>query len=139
MQSRIEEGCQNLINGVTLHLQKDKEDKIQEGRHKILEEVELHLLDVHAKYDGIISKARTIKEKEKKMEDSIVSEKNIDEMHMHSEEKLSKLEPYQYPYCQETFEGRQEGRYKHYQGTRWNTCQYSWNKASQNHSSTSYY
>jgi hypothetical protein len=57
MQSRIEEGRQNFINGVTLQLQKEKEDKIQEGDRTILEEVELHLEDVHAKYDGIISKA----------------------------------------------------------------------------------
>jgi len=65
MQSRIEEGRQNLINGVTLQLQKEKEDKIQEGHQKILEEVELHLEDVHAKYDGIISKARTRKKETK--------------------------------------------------------------------------
>jgi hypothetical protein len=31
MQSKIEEGYQNLVNGVTLQLQKEKEDKIQEG------------------------------------------------------------------------------------------------------------
>jgi hypothetical protein len=37
MQSKIEEGRQNLINGVTLRLQKEKEDKIQEGQQKILE------------------------------------------------------------------------------------------------------
>jgi arginine/glutamate-rich protein 1 len=49
MKYIIEEGCQNLINRVTLQLQKDKEDKIQEGREKILEEIELHLEDVHAK------------------------------------------------------------------------------------------
>jgi hypothetical protein len=55
MQSKIEEGRQNLINGVTLKLQKDKEDSIQEGHQKILEEFELHIEDVHAKYDGIIS------------------------------------------------------------------------------------
>jgi hypothetical protein len=83
--NRIEEGCYNLINGVTLHLQKEKEDEIQEGHQKIVEEFELHLKDVHAKCDGIISKARIIKEKARKIEDSIVSENNIDEMHMHSE------------------------------------------------------
>jgi hypothetical protein len=37
IQARIEEGHQNLINGVTLQLQKEKEDKIQEGQQKILE------------------------------------------------------------------------------------------------------
>jgi arginine/glutamate-rich protein 1 len=94
MLFRIEEGHQNLINGVTLQLQKEKEDKIQEGHHKIHEEVEFHLEDVHAKYDGIISKARTIKEKSRKIEDSIVSENNLDEIHRQSEEKPSKVEPY---------------------------------------------
>jgi hypothetical protein len=54
-----------LINRVTLQLQKEKEDNIQEIQQKILEEVELHLEDVHAKYDGIISKARVIKDQEK--------------------------------------------------------------------------
>jgi hypothetical protein len=69
MKARIEEGCQNLIDGVTLKLQKEKEDKIQEGQQKILEEVELHLEDVHAKYDGIISKARVIKDQAKMIKD----------------------------------------------------------------------
>jgi hypothetical protein len=31
MQSRIEEGCKNLMDDITLQLQKEKEDKIQEG------------------------------------------------------------------------------------------------------------
>jgi hypothetical protein len=109
MQSRIEEGCQNLINGVTLQLQKEKEDKIQEGHQKILEEVELHLEDVHAKYDGIISKARVIKDQAKRIEDSIVSEKKIDEMHVQSEGKPSNVKPYRHPHYQERFQGRQEG------------------------------
>ena len=69
-----------MIDGVTLQLQKEKGDKIQEGQHKILEEFELHLEDVHVKYDGIISKARVIKDQAKRIEDSIVSEKKIDEM-----------------------------------------------------------
>ena len=43
MQAKIEEGCQNLLEGITLQLQKEKEDNIQEGQQKILEEVELHL------------------------------------------------------------------------------------------------
>jgi hypothetical protein len=50
-----------LINELELQLQKEKEDKIQEGHQKMLEEVELHIEDVHAKYDGVISKARVIK------------------------------------------------------------------------------
>jgi hypothetical protein len=66
MQARIGEGPQNLI-----------EDKIQEGQQNIIEEVELHTEDVHAKYNGIISKARVIKDQAKRIEDSIVSKKKI--------------------------------------------------------------
>jgi oligoribonuclease NrnB/cAMP/cGMP phosphodiesterase (DHH superfamily) len=65
MQFRIEKGCKNLIDEITLQIQKEKENKIQEGQQKILEEVELHLEDVCAKYDGIISKARVIKDQAK--------------------------------------------------------------------------
>jgi hypothetical protein len=64
---------------VTLQLQKEKYDKIQEGHQKILEEVELHLEDVHAKYVSIISKDRVIKDQEKRIDDAIVSENKIDE------------------------------------------------------------
>jgi hypothetical protein len=85
MQSRIEEGRQNLIDRVTLQLLKDKEHKIHEGQHNILEEVEIHLEDVHARYDGIICKDRVIKDQEKTIEDSIVSQKTIDEMGVQSE------------------------------------------------------
>jgi hypothetical protein len=91
MQSIIEEGHQNLINGVMLQLQREKEDNIQEGHQKILE---LHLEDVHAKYDDIISKDRVIKCQAKRIEDVIVSKKNIDEMHVQSEGKLSSVKPY---------------------------------------------
>jgi hypothetical protein len=35
MQSRIKEERHNLIKGATLHLQKEKEDKIEEGHQKI--------------------------------------------------------------------------------------------------------
>ena len=73
MQDRIEEGHHNLIDRATLQLQKEKEDNIQEGQQMILEEVELHLEDVHVKYDGIISKARVIKDQEKMIQDAIVS------------------------------------------------------------------
>jgi hypothetical protein len=73
------------------------------------------------------------------IEDSIFVENKIDEMHVQSEGRPSNVKPYQHPHYQETFQGRQEGRYKHYEGKRWNTCQYSWNKESPNYSSTSYY
>jgi hypothetical protein len=66
-----------------------------------------NLKDVHSKYDGIISKARVIKEKENMIKDAIVSEKKIDEMHVKSEEKLSNVKPYRHPHYQETFQGRQ--------------------------------
>ena len=51
------------------------------------------------------------------IEDSIVSENNLDEMHMQSKEKSSKVEPYRHPHYQETFQGRQEVQYKHYEGS----------------------
>jgi hypothetical protein len=38
------------------------------------------------------------------------------------------VKPYRHPHYQEIFQGRQEGQYQHYQGRRWNTYQYSWNK-----------
>jgi hypothetical protein len=139
IQARIEERHQMFLDGIKLQLQKEKEENIQEGQHKILEEVELHLEDVHAKYDGIISNARIIKDQEKMIEDSIVVEKKIDEMHVQSEGRPSNVKSYQHPHYQEIFQGRQEGQYQHYEGRKWNTCQYSWNKASPNFSSTSYY
>jgi hypothetical protein len=37
MQAKIEEGCQNLLYGITLQPQKEKEDKIKEGQQKIFE------------------------------------------------------------------------------------------------------
>lgn len=61
MQSRIKERCKKFLDGITLQLQQEKEDMIQEGRQKILEEIELQLEDIHVKYDGIISKAISIK------------------------------------------------------------------------------
>jgi hypothetical protein len=66
MQSIIE-GRNKLMENNTVQLQKEKEDKIQEGHQKILEEVELHLEDVHVKYNGIIAKARVIKDQTKRI------------------------------------------------------------------------
>jgi chromosome segregation ATPase len=108
MQSRIEEGCKNLIDGITLQLQKEKEDKIQEGHQKILEEVELHLENVHVKYNGIISKARVIKDQAKRIEDVIVSGKKTDVMGVQNEGKPSHVKPYRHPHFQGSFQGRQE-------------------------------
>jgi hypothetical protein len=96
MKSIIEEGCRNLINGVTLKIQKEKEDKIQEGHQKILEEFEFHLEDVRAKCDGIISKARVIKDQAKRIEDVIVYENKIDEMGVRSDENTSNVKPYRH-------------------------------------------
>jgi DNA repair exonuclease SbcCD ATPase subunit len=118
IQARIEEGRQNLLDGITLQLQKKKENKIQEGQQNILEEAELHIEDVHAKYDGIISKAGVIKDKAKMIDDSIVVEKKMDEMHVHSERRPSSVKPYRHSHYQETFQGRQEGRYQHHEGRR---------------------
>jgi hypothetical protein len=98
MNARIEEGCHNLINGVAMQLTKEIQYKIQEGHQKILEKIELLLEDVHAKYDGIISKDRVIKDKEKRIEDYIVSEKNIYEMNVQSEGKSSNVKPYLHPH-----------------------------------------
>jgi hypothetical protein len=83
-----------LIDGVTWKLQKEKQDNIQEGQQKILKEVELHVEDVHSKYDGIISKARVIKDQENMIKDVIVSENKIDEMGVLSEEKPTNVKPY---------------------------------------------
>jgi hypothetical protein len=54
-------------------------------------------------------------------------------MHVHSEEKPSNVKPFRHPHYHERFQGRQEDQYQNYQGRRWNTHQYSWNMASQNH------
>jgi hypothetical protein len=81
-----------------VQLKKEKEDKIQEGHQKIVEEVELYIEDLHAKYDGIIFNDRVIKDQEKRIEDFIVSEKNIDEMGVQSEEKSSNVKPYRHPH-----------------------------------------
>jgi hypothetical protein len=62
---------------VTLQIQKEKKDKIQEGHKNILEEVELHLDDVDVKYDGIIFKDRVIEDQENKIKDAIVSENKV--------------------------------------------------------------
>jgi hypothetical protein len=73
------------------------------------------------------------------IDDSIVVEKKIDEMHVRSEGIPSNVKPYRQSHYQETFQGIQEARYQHYEGRIWNTCQYSWNKESPKYSSTSYY
>jgi hypothetical protein len=83
-----------LINGVTLQLQREKEYKIQEGHQNILEEFEVHQEDVHAKYDGIISKTRVIKYQSKRIEDDIVSQKKINEMCVQNKGKPSYVKPY---------------------------------------------
>jgi hypothetical protein len=108
MQSEIEEGCQNLIDGVTLQLQKEKEYKIKEGQQKIHEEVEIHLEDVHSKYDGIISKARVIKDQANVIDDDIVFEKKIDEMSGQNEGIPSNVKPYRHPHYQEKYQDKKD-------------------------------
>jgi hypothetical protein len=43
------------------------------------------------------------------VEDSIVTEKKIDEMHVQSDGRPSNVKLYRHPYYQETFQGRKEG------------------------------
>ena len=80
MQSRIEEEHKKLMDGVTLQFQKEKEDKNLEGHWKLFEEFEFYLEDVHAKYEGIISKVREIKDQAHMVEDAIIFEKKINYM-----------------------------------------------------------
>ena len=82
------------MENITIQLQKEKEDKIQEGQQKILEEVELQLEDVRAKYDRIISKARVIKEQAQKIEDGIASKNKIVDIVVQTERNPSKENPY---------------------------------------------
>ena len=48
-----------------------KKKRLKKGQQKILEEFELHLEDVHAKYDRIISKARVMKDQKNMIGDAI--------------------------------------------------------------------
>jgi hypothetical protein len=66
-------GPQDIISLVILRLGDN-------NHHKIAEKVELHMKDVHANYDGIISKARVIKDQTKRMECTIILENNMDDM-----------------------------------------------------------
>ena len=90
MQSRIKERCKKFLDGITLQLQQEKEDMIQEGRQKILEEIELQLEDIHVKYDGIISKAISIKIKHRGYKVAFyLIKKKIDDMGMQNGGKSS--------------------------------------------------
>jgi hypothetical protein len=80
MQYIIEQGNTNLIDEITLYIQKEVEDNIREGHQKILEDVELHMENVKVKYDEIISKLSSIRDQEKGIEDSIVFENKTDDM-----------------------------------------------------------
>ena len=82
------------MDGIALQLQKEKEENIQEGQQKILEEVELQLEVVHVKYDGIISKARENKDQPQRLDHIIVSVKRDGHMSVYNRGKLSKVEPY---------------------------------------------
>jgi len=81
------------MDSITLHLQKEKEENIQ-GHHKILEEFELKLEDIHAKYDYIISNNRLIKDWVERIEHAIVFERNIDNMGVKTEENPLKEKSY---------------------------------------------
>jgi len=58
---------------ITLQLQKEKEEKIK-VHQKYLKKFELHPKDVWVKYNGIITKARVIKDQAHRLEDVIVLE-----------------------------------------------------------------
>jgi hypothetical protein len=60
----------------------------------MLEEVKVHLENAHVKYHGIISKAREIKDQEMRLEDFVVSETKIYEMHVQSEGKPSNVKDF---------------------------------------------
>jgi hypothetical protein len=60
-------------------------------------------------------------------------------MGMHNEGKPTHVKSYLHPHFQESFQGRQEDQYHHYQRRRWNTHQYLWNREFQNHYSTGHY
>ena len=86
MKSKIEKGHKKLVNDITLHLQKEKEENIIQGCQKIFEEVELELEYVHDKYEGTISKARVIKYQAQNIQDVIISENNINVISVQKEE-----------------------------------------------------
>ena len=71
MQDRIEEGHNNLMDGITLQFQKEKEDKIQ-GHYKILEEVEHQLENIKVKFEGIIAKKDSIEDQPQRIDDANV-------------------------------------------------------------------
>ena len=92
MQSRIEERHMNLMDDITLQLQKEKVEKILEGHQKKLQKVELQLEDVHVKYD--VAKAKIIKDQAQRIEDVIIYENKIDDMGVQNEGKLSNVKQY---------------------------------------------
>jgi hypothetical protein len=53
---------------------------------------------VRVKCDGIISKARVIKDQAQMIEHAIVPGKTIDDMGVENKEKTSNVEPYQHPH-----------------------------------------
>ena len=91
------------MKNINPKLLKEKEYNIQEGHQKILEAIELHLEDVHAKYDGIISKASVIDDQAQRIEDDIIFEKKTKDMVVHKEGNPSKVKPYRHPHYQDIF------------------------------------
>ena len=85
------------------HIAASKGEKRQDSRRSLEDTWRswTHLEDVHAKYDGIISKARLIKDQDKRIEYYIVYENKIDEMGVQNEEKPSNVKPYRHPHYHE--------------------------------------
>ena len=100
MKFRLEERCKNLMVGITLQIQKEKEYKIYEGHHKILE-VELQLKEVHVKYNSL--KEISIKDKAQRIQDSIVLERNTHDIFFHNGESPSNMKWYQHPHLLRKF------------------------------------
>ena len=63
---------------------------------------------VHANYEGIITKARMIKDQVQRIEDVIIFVNNIDDMDVHKQEKPSYVKPYRHHHYQESFQERHE-------------------------------
>jgi hypothetical protein len=63
------------MQNITIRLLKDKEDEIQDGHQKIIEEVEFQLKNLKVKYDRIISKVSSIKNQAQRIEYVTISKK----------------------------------------------------------------
>ena len=91
------------------------------------------------KYDVIISNTRWIKGEAQRIRDATIFENKIDDRGVQNEGKPLKVKSYWQPHYQEILQQRKKYIHKCYKWIIWNTQQYSWNDALQNHYSTIYY